>query len=347
MAADSLDIENRDELQAYLRANFAPAEKHEIREFRVLAGGVSSRTVLVELAGGQRWVLKQALAKLRVKADWFSDPVRVHREALGMRVLGELVPGRVPKLIFDDEQHHVLGMEAVPEPHENWKTMLLSGQVENAHATQFGELLGQIHNRSLHHDDFAAAFGDRSFFESLRVEPYYAYAASQEPRAASFLSHLIDDTRSTKIALVHGDFSPKNVLVHQGHIVLLDHEVIHFGDPAFDVGFALCHFLSKAHHLPERRADFIKLADAFWAAYVLRFVAPRTLSDASGDDYMATCTRHTLGCLLARVVGRSPLEYLSADERARQREAVVRLIANIPDGGPLALFERFVSEIER
>ena len=149
MKADDLDIENRAALQKYLRNNFSPAEEFEIREFEVLAGGVSSRTVRVLLAGGQEWVLKQALAKLRVAADWFSDPRRVHREALGMKVLAELTPpGSVPKLIFDDEHHHVLAMEAVPRPHENWKTRMLAGHVEERHAHNFGRLLGIIQARS-------------------------------------------------------------------------------------------------------------------------------------------------------------------------------------------------------
>src|SRR5688500_6116307 len=111
MAAKSLDIDNRAALQHYLDRNFAPSSDFVLREFRVLAVGVSSRTVLVDFGFGARWVLKQALAKLRVQADWFSDPRRVHREALGMRVRAELVPGSVPRLIFDDETHHVLGME--------------------------------------------------------------------------------------------------------------------------------------------------------------------------------------------------------------------------------------------
>jgi 5-methylthioribose kinase len=324
MEAEDLDIENRDALQHYLRANFAPAEEHEIREFRVLAGGVSSRTVLVELAGGQRWVLKQALAKLRVQADWFSDPVRVHREALGMRVLGELVPRRVPKLIFDDERHHVLGMEAVPEPHENWKTMLLAERFESGHFEQFGELLGKIHRRSRKQAaTLRNEFSDRSFFESLRIEPYYEYSAAQEPAARDFYRSLIDETRVCSESLVHGDYSPKNILVHGKRLILLDHEVIHWGDPAFDVGFMFTHLLSKSLKLGVHR--------------LLPFVAGTLLCyrAACGEElwtksYQRRCVRHTLGCMLARVVGRSPLEYLSPEERHRQRDFVLRQIQSPP-----------------
>jgi len=347
MKADDLDIEDRAALQRYLHANFALAEEFEIREFEVLAGGVSSRTVRVLLSGGQEWVLKQALAKLRVAADWFSDPRRVHREALGMKVLGELTPpGSVPKLIFDDEHHHVLGMEAVPRPHENWKTMLLAGRIEDIHFWNFGTLLGTIHFHSWQRRrELEIGFVDRTFFESLRLEPYYEYAASQEPRAADFFRELLVDTRAERSALVHGDFSPKNVLIRHTRLVLLDHEVIHWGDPAFDVGFAMTHFLSKALHLSQGRPQLAHCANIFAKQYESTFYFPMLAERADDLRFLQRCVRHTLGCLLARVVGRSPLEYLTSEERTRQRETVVRLIQDVPQDVP-QLIERFVTEIE-
>src|SRR5687768_18614144 len=119
-----LDIENADALVAYLRRE-GRIEPDETPRVRVLAGGVSNRTVLVERASGEAWVLKQALAKLRVKVDWFSDPARIGREALALKYLPELAPpGAITPLVFEDPSHHLLAMRAVPQPHENWKTML-------------------------------------------------------------------------------------------------------------------------------------------------------------------------------------------------------------------------------
>src|SRR5689334_7158814 len=114
-----LDIEQPGQLLAYLRATNRIA-RDETPQMKTLAGGVSNRTVLVKRASGEAWVLKQALAKLRVRVDWFSDPARIHREALGLRWLEKLAPpGTITPLVFEDEQHHLLAMEAVPEPHEN------------------------------------------------------------------------------------------------------------------------------------------------------------------------------------------------------------------------------------
>jgi len=205
-----------------------------------------------------------------------------------------------------------------PQPHVNWKTALLQGR-ELEQARSFGRLLGTVHRRAWERRaEIQRDFADRSFFETLRVEPYYRYTAARVAAAVSFLGHLIEETDRVTETLVHGDFSPKNVLVHDGHLVLLDYEVAHFGDPAFDVGFSTAHLLSKANHLPALKGAFVRAAAESWGAY-------RREIDATsfGDSVEPRAVRHTLACLLARVDGRSPLEYL--DERARQRQRVAAI----------------------
>jgi aminoglycoside phosphotransferase (APT) family kinase protein len=338
---EPLDIEDADALVAYLRAEGRIGAEEATPRVRVLAGGVSNKTVLVERASGEAWVLKQALPKLRVKTDWFSDPARIHREAEALRWLPKLAPpGTITPLAFEDPPRHLLAMEAVPQPHENWKTMLLAGRVDVVHVAKFGEILATIHALSAGEPHLAAAFDDRSFFESLRLEAYYAYAAERVPAAANFLRELIGRTRATRVALVHGDYSPKNVLVRNGPLVLLDHEVIHYGDPAFDLGFALTHFLSKANHLPEHRARFQGAADVFLTAYwqTVLYLCDGEAKGGIGpgrddgwcDGMTPMVVNHALGCLLARVAGRSPLEYLAAPQRERQQAAVLSLIARPP-----------------
>ena len=336
--AELLDIEQPGALVRYLKETGRVSEDEE-PVMRVLAGGVSNRTVLLERPEtGEAWVVKQALPKLRVAVDWFSDPERIHREALGLRWLEALAPpGTITPLVFEDHDNHLLAMEAVPEPHENWKTMLLGGRLENDHVEQFGRLLGTVHRGGYERrEETEPTFWDRSFFESLRLEPYYGYSTKQVPDAADFLRALVAETRTRRDTLVHGDYSPKNVLVREGRLVLLDHEVIHFGEPAFDLGFSLTHFLSKAHHLPDIREDFADVARFYWATY--REVVEELPWAA---DIEQRAVRHTLGCLLARVAGRSPLEYLDESERARQREAVLALLQYPPESVP-ALVVDFV-----
>ena len=200
-----LDIEQHDALLAYLRTA-GHITARESPRFTTLPGGVSSRTVLVQRPGGGDWVVKQSLVKLRVDVDWYSDPARIHREACGMRWLHQLLPAPcVPGLVFEDHERHLLAMDAVPQPHSSWKEMLLAGSIDMQHVQQFGDLLGTIHRNASERDELATVFADRSIFESLRVEPYYVYTASQAPASAAFLASLVENVRARRLTLVHGD----------------------------------------------------------------------------------------------------------------------------------------------
>ena len=180
--------------------------------------------------------------------------------------------------------------------------------------------MAKIHGAATAYPELRAEFAERRYFEELRLEPYYSYTASQVRAAKPFLEALVADTRARRVALVHGDYSPKNVLLHGGRLILLDHEVIHFGDPAFDIGFSLAHFLGKALHLARHRSAFLAMARAYWRAY--HEDLPERLHDAAGSQ----APRHTVACVLARAVGRSPLEYLSAAERAAMQRIALELL---------------------
>jgi aminoglycoside phosphotransferase (APT) family kinase protein len=341
-AAPLLDIEQPGKLEAYLLRTGRVAP-NEIVSVEPLSGGVSNRTMLVRRSQGRDWVVKQALPRLRVDAVWLSDPARSQREALATQAIAELTPpGAVAPLVFFDPAEHLLAIQAVPQPHENWKAMLLAGRLDTEHVRQFAGLLATIHARAWRQRDrLAAPFADRSFFESLRLEPYYAYTAARLGEARGFLTALVEETRSRAETLVHGDYSPKNVLVHAGRLVLLDHEVAHWGDPAFDLGFALAHLLSKAHHVTSRRAEFADAARLFWQVYVCELAEVPWIADLE-----QRAVRHTLGCLLARVAGRSPLEYLNETERRAQQRAVLELLT-APPAMQQELLARFLAGIEQ
>ncbi|HEX6562648.1 MAG TPA: phosphotransferase [Chthoniobacterales bacterium] len=336
-----VDIENAADLLRYLRES-ERIGKNENPTFRTLRGGVSNKTVLLQHPDGSSWVLKQALPKLRVQADWFSDPARIRVEANALRYLPLVAPANtIPKLLFEDPEQHLLAMEAVPEPHENWKERLLSGRLDRDLITQFGQLLANVHGRSYDlRQELFPTFEDREFFETLRLEPYYQFTGERVPEAASFLHDLIGANRIHCVTLVHGDYSPKNILVYQGRLVLLDHEVVHVGDPAFDLGFSLTHLLSKGHHLKEHRPAFLTAAIGYWETY-----KSETGSTAWFSGVESRAVKNTIACLLARTSGRSPLEYLSDEERRKQKEAALHLIRHRPDTVP-ALVEEFGQRIE-
>ena len=321
------DIENSDALLRYLREN-GHISADETPDLECLSGGVSNRTVLVRREGGADFVVKQALEKLRVAVDWRSDPCRSGREAFGLKWLTRLVPaGTVPRLLFEDPENHLLAMQAVPEPHRNWKSVLLSGEIDDNLVIEFGSLLGGIHSRALESNEaLSQIFENRSFFRSLRLEPYYSFAASRNPVAMPFMQDLVNQTERICETLVHGDYSPKNVLVHAGRLVLLDHEVIHWGDPAFDLGFSITHFLGKANHCAPFRDMFLGATRAYWESY-------QKCAGALGNshEFERRVVQHTLACLLARVDGRSPLEYLTDSQRQRQRTIALNLMNQSPE----------------
>jgi aminoglycoside phosphotransferase (APT) family kinase protein len=330
-AAAELDVEAPGALEAYLRRTGRVGAEERV-QVEPLAGGVSNATMLVRRTEGPDLVVKQALARLRVATPWYAGRERVAREAAALRWLDRLLPaGAVPAYRFEDPAVHLLGMDAVAEPHENWKLRLLAGGLEERHVRAFAALLAHLHCAGHEHREaLADELADRSFFEALRLAPYYLHAGEQVPEAADFLGALVERTRARADTLVHGDFSPKNVLLHRDRLVLLDHEVAHLGEPAFDVGFALTHLLSKAHHLRDARERFASAAELFWRVY-----REGAGGAAWTEGLDARAVDHVLGCLLARVAGRSPLEYLDAGERAAQRAAVVALLeerpATVPD----------------
>lgn len=336
-----VDIEKADDLLRYLRETNRIG-KDESPTFRTLRGGVSNKTILLQRPDGSRWVLKQALPKLRVQADWFSDPARISVEANALRYLPMVTPAKtIPKLVFEDREQYLLAMEAIPEPHENWKERLLNGRLDRDLIGQFGRLLANIHGRSYDlRQELFPTFEDRVFFETLRLEPYYQFTGERVPEAAPFLQDAIEENRTHCVTLVHGDYSPKNILVYQSRLILLDHEVVHVGDPAFDLGFSLTHLLSKGHHLKEHRSAFLTAAIEHWKTY-----ETETASAAWFSGVESRAVNNTIACLLARTSGRSPLEYLSDDERRKQKAAALHLIVHRPDTLP-ALIQDFGRRIE-
>lgn len=337
---EPINIEDANQLTRYLRRT-ARISSHDNVRVTPLVGGVSNRTIKVSLPDGTRWVLKQALPKLLVEVDWFSDVKRVHQEALALQWIERLTSaGSTPTFLFEDQTHHLLAMEYVPTPHFVWKDALLRGEVDDGLVRQFGTILGSLHGAATDHRvHLAKQFGDWSGFESLRIEPYYEFAASAVPLVGEFLRGLATDLRTgSKWTLVHGDYSPKNILVHAERLIVIDHEVAHWGDGAFDVGFSLTHMLAKALHIEKARNRFVEAAHLHWQSYVT------ALANRGDRDLERRAVLHTLGCLVARVAGRSPLEYLTVEDRAKQLRTSIDLIASVPSSIP-ELIDRYAQEL--
>lgn len=308
----------------YLRETRRVAQDAVIR-VRELSGGVSNIVLRVDVEGRPPFVVKQCRERLRVAMEWRAPLDRIWTESATLGVLGEILPaGAVPSVLFEDRDDYLFAMTCAADDAVTWKAQLLDAWNDSAGrahqqeiAVRLGELLGTIHEDARSHPALRGLLADTSLFEELRVDPYYRTVAHRHPDQASRIESLIAEMNRplAERTLVLGDFSPKNILVHPGGLVLLDFECAHAGDAAFDLGFFLTHLILK-----EVRASiagesgsgrFVGLARAFWTSYLQR----RSLEPQAIEECDRRAARHTAACCLARVDGKSPVEYL--DERGQ------------------------------
>ena len=310
-----------DVLEALRRMRLlAPGERPEAE---ALTGGVASDIWRVESATGA-FCVKRALARLKVAADWRAPVERNAFEVSWFRVAGAIVPEAVPAILGHDPAAGLFAMAWLdPSAHRLWKADLAAGVVDPAVAWAVGDRLGRIHSGTAARPELAAEFATDTIFHAIRLEPYLEAAGRAHPDRAEVLSALVARTAATRRCLVHGDVSPKNIQIGPNGPILLDAECAWWGDPAFDVAFCLNHLLLKTLWVPRAATDLLASFDALWTGY-------RAHVDwepvAAVERRVATLLP---GLFLARVDGKSPVEYLTQEadrDRVRRvaREWLVR-----------------------
>lgn len=292
-----------------------------------LTGGVSSLILRVD-AGSRSFCFKQALPQLRTAQQWLAPVERARAEADFLRLAADILPDQTPTLLAWDHQGLALALSYLPPEHYcNWKNLLRDGEIECAHAAAVGLLLARLHNASAHRADLAEQFAHHDDFHALRLDPYLLATARAHPDLAGTLEKLASTTASTRIALMHGDYSPKNILIgptaNTGHAspVILDAETACYGDPAFDAAFCLNHLLLKCLWQPQWQACYLSAFTALSETYLqtIRFEQRSTLE--------ARIAALLPGLLMARVDGKSPVEYLQQEtQRDRVRAAAIPLL---------------------
>jgi 5-methylthioribose kinase len=283
----------------YLASRGIALEGANIRE---LGGGVSNTVLLVESDAG-RFVLKQALGKLRVEQEWLSDRDRIFRESAALRKLAPLLPaGSLPAVLFEDRENFIFAMSAAASGSVCWKDLLLAGEILPATADRVGTLLAAIVSATWRGAGWESEFGCQTIFDQLRIDPYYRTAARRNPDIEPQAARLIEESAARRVSLTHGDWSPKNFLVDGSDVMAIDFEVVHYGDPSFDSAFLLNHLLLKSFYRPQWAEAYGAAAARFWNAF--RVGVPP-------EDWIEPATLDHLGWLmLARVDGKSPAEYL-------------------------------------
>lgn len=283
-----------------------------------LTGGVSCEIYLVE-DDNSRLVVKRALEKLKVEKEWFADTSRNLYEQRYLKYVGERFPQYVPKILHSFEKERLFTMEYFPERFKDWKKALMKGEVSATIANHIGQALGNIHKSSWQDPDAEAQFDSDNNFYQLRLEPYFESMLEEHHDLHTQLKSLCLAVSTTKKCLVHGDFSPKNILVSDDEVKIVDCEVAWYGDPAFDVAFMLHHLMLKAMHFND--PQYVNAAAEFLAAY----------RSAVGEGlYLevneAKVAKLVAAMMLARIDGKSPFEYLSEQEKTTMRSSLKALL---------------------
>lgn len=307
-----------------------------------LAGGVSSEIYRVD-DGEESFVVKRALPKLTVAADWFADPRRNLHEQDYLRYVGAILPASVPRVLFASREHCYFAMELLDGNLANWKAELLAGRIDARQAAMAGHTLGVIHRHSAGHPEAVERFDTSDHFWQLRIEPYLLATAKAHRRLAPALHAETERLAECRSALVHGDYSPKNMLVGEDRLVVIDCEVAWYGDPAFDLAFLLNHLCLKAvYHAPKHQPALLAAAYAVADAYHAEW------SDSAMATEIANRASRLLPMLLlARVDGKSPVEYLNDAQRQHVRQFAERAILAPSMGLGAMLRNWFASVAER
>jgi aminoglycoside phosphotransferase (APT) family kinase protein len=300
------------------------AHEHEEVQALPLRGGVSSGIYRVDLRSGS-YCVKQALPQLKVAKEWRVPVERVFSEIDYLRTVGGIVPGYVPRVIGQDNATKSFVMEFLAPEFRNWKAQLLAGEVDAQIAKQVGDVLGRIHSATADRSDIAHRFSTDDNFYAIRLEPYLVESARVHPQLADELLALVTRTAQTRRVLVHGDVSPKNILAGPQGPVLIDAECAWFGDPAFDVAFCLNHFLLKAAHLPQHLESLMACFSMMTQAYFAHVDwEPRGELEVRAASLLP-------GLTLARLDGKSPVEYLADPARDRARAMAIKLLQQSPN----------------
>jgi 5-methylthioribose kinase len=272
-----------------------------------LSGGVSCDVWHVKTTNGEM-IVKRALPRLRVEAEWKAPAERASAEADWFRLIAEFDPRIVPDVLGEDRAHHLFAMEYLPaETHKLWKAELAAGRADVDFAARVGERLAHIHAFTANREDVMHDFAHDAQFHALRLEPYLLHTAKKHPDLAPRIRTLADGIAKARIALMQGDISPKNILIGPDGPVFLDAETACYGDPAFDLAFCLNHLLLKGVWHRAFRTAYRKSFAALTDAYL------ENVTWEEPADIEARTAALLPALLLARIDGKSPVEYLTAE----------------------------------
>ena len=301
-----------------------------------LSGGVSCDVYKVETKRRPPIVVKRALPKLRVALDWRAPPERALTEVAWLNLVASINPCWTPKVLGENHSRHLFAMEFLaPDSFPLWKAALASGRIDEEFASSVGAALAKIHAATAGNVEIADAFANDAQFYALRLEPYLLFAAGRHPDLANAIRDVTTEIAKSRVALMQGDISPKNILCGPDGPVFLDAETACYGDPAFDLAFCLNHFLLKMVWHPQWLDDYARAFSAMRKTYFEGV----TWEEPDALDRRAARLLPML--LLARVDGKSPVEYITSEPDKAFVRAKARAMIELPPESLEAVARRY------
>ncbi len=292
--------------------------------FLPLPGGVSSDIWRIEI--GKRSVCaKRALPRLKVAADWRVPVERSSFEAAWMETANGIVPGCAPRMLGHDSRSGLIFMEYLDaDRYRLWKEELRRSQVHGRDAREVASRLVRIHSATANRPEIAKRFSSDPIFHAIRLEPYLKTVARSHTDLSGQLEAVLKRTAATRCALVHGDVSPKNIMLGPEGPVFLDAECAWYGDPAFDLAFCLNHLLLKCLWVPDSAPSYLACFDIFSSTYLGQ------VDWEDSEDLERRAAPLLAGLFLARVDGKSPVEYVTKEKEKNRVRRVARGLLKRP-----------------
>ncbi len=282
--------------------------KEKIIKYKKLEGGVSSEVYHVK-TNKNEYCIKRSLRKLLVKKEWIADTNRIKFEYYWLNHCRKILNKNIPKIYeFNLEKKYIV-MEYLDN--SKYKTLkeLYFKKIINLNTIKLiSKHLYKIHSKSNNYKTKKLFQGNSKNFNDLRLDPYFNEVGRVYPRYKKYISVLNKNYLINSSTLVHGDFSPKNILIGKNKIFYIDAECSNFGDPVFDLVFFSNHLLIKSIFLKDKSEEFIESYLTFYKEYL------KNLNVKKYKLYINRIIKMTPIMMLARIDGKSPVEYIKSNK---------------------------------
>ena len=249
--------------------------------------------------------------RIEFEARWYETVARFDREKI------------CPRVHFFDAQRKALVLEDLGGA-EPLNILLARGGDAAGIAAALGRFLGAVHAGTrdpalaarFQNTEMRQLHGEHIFGLPFRANDFPLSPAvrrrAERVAADADLLRRIDAAhrryRELALALIHADVQPSNVLVAAGAPRLLDAEIAHQGDPAFEIGQLAGHLWLRALARGDARAA-APAVSALWSSYMAAL-------DGALEVAFADVMLHAGIEMLRRTLGAARIPELGHDEAA-------------------------------